>query len=415
VGYLDEVALEQRYLMHTYGRKPVEFVRGEGMRLFDDAGGSYLDFIAGVGSVGLGHAHPAVTAAIREQAGRLLQVGNYYYVEHRGEVAGEISRLLSTGGADRTVPGADDAPWRTFFANSGAEANEGAIKLARCHGNRHLGGAATVVTALHSFHGRTLATLFATGQPAKQEAFLPAVAGFDYVPLNDVQALRTRLDAGRATAGPQGVCAVLLECIQGEGGVNPCTPEYLAAARELTEERGMLLIIDEVQTGFYRTGRPFAFQHHGVVPDIVTMAKALGNGVPIGAFSARDPLASELGPGDHGSTFGGNALSCAAAYATLMTMRGIDMAGHVEEVGAFLGAGLARLPHVTEVRGRGLMLAAELDGAHAVAVVDEGLHHGLVLNCVSANVLRFLPPLICGIPEAEELLGKLEKILEGID
>lgn len=392
--------------MHTYGRKPVEFVKGRGMHLYDDDGREYLDFIAGIGAVSMGHCHPAVTEAIQQQAAKLPHVGNYYYVENRGELAKAISELLSQNAADAL--GGSDENWWTFFANSGAEANEGAIKLARAHGNSHLDGATSIITAKHSFHGRTLATLFATGQPAKQEAFLPAVPGFSYVPLNDVDALVEAMDHP-ADGRP---CAVMLECIQGEGGVNPCTTEYLQAVRELTMERGMLLIIDEVQTGFYRTGKPFAFQHAGIVPDIVTIAKGMGNGVPIGGFCARASLAAELKPGDHGTTYGGNALVCAASRAVLQAFKDQDIATNVEKVGAHLRAGLATLPHVKEVRGLGLMLAAQLDAPLATQVVDNGLEQGLVLNCVSADVLRFLPPLICTEEDVDVLIAKLQTILK---
>lgn len=406
-GYEKEFALEDDYLMRTYGRKPVEFVRGEGMNLYDDEGNEYLDFIGGIGAVPLGHAHPAVTAALQAQAGKLIQVSNYYYVENRGEVARELSRLLGTG--CEGFLGASDERWRTFFANSGAEANEGAIKLARCYGNACLGGHTAIVTASRSFHGRTLATLFATGQPSKQAAFLPEVPGFIHTPLNDVRALEEVLDS--SVSG--GVCAVMLECIQGEGGVNPCTVEFLQAARQMTLDRGMLLIIDEIQTGFFRTGKPFSYQCFGIVPDIVTVAKGLGNGVPIGGFCAKDSLAACFKPGDHGSTFGGNALVCAVARAVLSTLDGIDAGGNACAVGGYLASKLAELPHVTEVRGKGLMLAAQTDADIAPAVVDEGLRQGLVLNCVSSCVLRFLPPLICSTREVDILIERLGVILEG--
>lgn len=406
-GYEAEFALEDSYLMRTYGRKPVEFVCGKGMYLYDDEGKDYLDFIGGIGAVPLGHGHPAVTAALQTQAEKLLQVGNYYYVENRGEVAQALSRLLSSG--CEGFLGATGEQWRTFFANSGAEANEGAIKLARSYGNTCLGGHTTIVTANRSFHGRTLATLFATGQPSKQAAFIPEVPGFIHTPLNDTDALEAVLDA--PTSG--GVCAVMLECIQGESGVNPCSAEFLQAARQMTLDRGMLLIIDEIQTGFFRTGKPFSYQCFGIVPDIVTVAKGLGNGVPIGGFCARDPLAACFKPGDHGSTFGGNALVCAAARAVLSALEEFDAGENARVVGEYLAAGLANLPHVIEVRGRGLMLAAQLDADIAVAVVDEGLRRGLVLNCVSSCVLRFLPPLICSERDVDVLIERLGIILEG--
>ena len=294
-----------------------------------------------------------------------------------------------------------------FFANSGAEANEGAIKLARCYANKRGTGATTVVTAKRSFHGRTLATLFATGQAAKQEPFVPEVEGFVHVPLNDIAALED------AIAHPAGapVGAVMLECIQGEGGVYPCTPEYLRAVRKLTLDKGVLLIIDEVQTGIFRTGKPFAFQNLGIVPDVVSIAKGLGGGVPIGAFCAPDTLAGYLEVGEHGTTFGGNALVCAVSRAVLATMEEEGIEQHVREVGQYMAKGLAGLPHVVEVRGMGLMLAAQLDSDIAGDVVTRGLEEGLVLNQVSKDILRFLPPLVCGIQEVDILIQKLEQIL----
>ncbi|NTU90164.1 MAG: aminotransferase class III-fold pyridoxal phosphate-dependent enzyme, partial [Actinobacteria bacterium] len=307
--------LDKTYVMQTYGRKLIEFVRGSGMRLYDSNGAEYLDFLSGIGAVSMGHCHPAVTAALVEQAQKLLHVSNYFYVENRGELAREISYLLERNDADAL--GNTGSTWRTFFANSGAEANEGAIKLARRWGNEHKGGATSIVTAKRSFHGRTLAALFATGQENKQEAFLPPVSGFAHVPLNDIDALEEELR--NPTEGD--VVALMLECVQGEGGVWPCTEEYMQAARALTLEMGMLLIIDEVQTGFYRTGKPFAFQHFGIVPDVVSIAKGMGNGAPIAGVCATDEIAMAFRPGDHGSTFGGGPLVCAASLATLRAFR----------------------------------------------------------------------------------------------
>ena len=400
------MALEDSYVMHTYGRKQVEFVRGEGCRLWDSAGKEYLDCLAGIGSVSLGHAHPALVGALQEQAAKLVQVGNYYYIEHRAELAEHISDMLCRNAADAL--GNTGESWRTFFANSGAEANEGAIKLARAYANKRGTGAYTVLAARRSFHGRTLATLFATGQAAKQEPFVPAVEGFVHVPLNDIDALK------EAVANPSGapVGAVMLECVQGEGGVYPCDREYLRAVREFTLENDILLILDEVQTGIFRTGMPFAFQNFDIVPDIVSIAKGMGGGVPIGAFCARESIASFLEPGEHGSTFGGNPLVCAASLAVLETMDEIDIGAHVREVGAYLAQRLETLPHVKEVRGMGLMLAAELDGAYAGTVVAEGLEQGLVLNQVSAETLRYLMPLICEKDDIDLLISRLTGILE---
>jgi acetylornithine aminotransferase len=416
-------ALEAQYLMETYKRKPVEFVRGEGIRLYDDAGTEYLDFVAGVGAVSAGHANERVVRAIQEQASRLLHVSNYYYVEGRGELAQKISGLLNAGvtsdAASSPVASSPAAgspaatPWRTFFANSGTEAVEGAIKIARKYGAQHLEGADTVITARRSFHGRTLAALAATGQPSKQDLFKPLPHGFVHVDLNDVHALKTMLHQG---VGGRSICAVLLECVQGEGGVYPCTQDYLHAARELTAERGILLILDEVQTGFYRTGTwPFAFQHYGITPDVVALAKGLGAGMPIGAVAARGVAAEVFGPGDHGSTFGGSPLAVAAANATLDELAATGAGQHVAEVGAYLQERLKGLPLVDEVRGRGLMVAAELSAPVAEAVVANGLAAGLVLNNIGHHILRFLPPLVCTRADVDVLIERLEKILGQLD
>lgn len=400
-----EKRLERDYLMTTYARKDVEFIRGSGMHLFDDRGRKYTDFLSGVGVVCLGHCHPKVTKVLQEQVATLVQSSNYYYAANRGEVAQMLSKLLEASGDDAI--GQTGETWRTFFCNSGAEANEGAIKLARHYGNDRLDGATGIVCANRSFHGRTLATVFATGQPSKQEAFLPKVPGFVHVPVNDVDALEAALDSG-------GIAALLLEPIIGEGGVIPLDDPYLKAAREMTLARGQLLMLDEVQTGIYRTGTPFAFQQHGIVPDVVTMAKGLGGGVPIGAFAAREQVAEVFKSGEHGSTFGGNPLAMASALAVLHVLEEEGIADNVREVGDYLGGKLAGLSHVVESRGCGLMRAAELDVPSAAEVVESGLDHGLVLNYVSQTVLRFLPPLICTFDDVDILIDGLGEILGGI-
>jgi acetylornithine/N-succinyldiaminopimelate aminotransferase len=300
VGALFEAtaALDAEFHMPTYARKPVMFVRGEGMRLYDDDGAEYLDFVSGIGAVNLGHSHAAVVEAVRAQVGRLTHVSNLYYVEHRDELARDIVSLLA--GPDAAVSA------KVFLCNSGAESVEGAIKLARLWGKRRRGeDCFRVVTAERSFHGRTLAALAATGQASKQEAFAPLPEGFSHVPLNDIDAL----DA----AVTRETCAVMLEPIQGEGGVYPCTPEYLRAVRDLCREREVLFVLDEVQTGMYRTGPAFAHQAFGTAPDVMCLAKSLANGLPIGAIVARGEVADTFAPGDHGSTFGGGPVVCAAA------------------------------------------------------------------------------------------------------
>ena len=396
-----ERELDDAFLMRTFGRKPVEFVRGAGCRLYDDDGKEYLDFLAGIGVVSVGHCNPQVTDAIVRQAEKLVHVGNYFYIEHRGELASRICSMLAAGG--------EDERWRVFFANSGAEANEGAIKLARLWGRRHLGGAQGILTARQSFHGRTLATLAATGQAALQEPFEPLPAGFAHIPLNDVDALEAALDADIDGTAP---VAVMLECIQGESGVWPCTEEYLHAARELTAARGMLLLLDEVQTGFGRTGEHFAYQGYGVRPDIVSMAKGIADGVPMGAFAACGQLAELLQPGDHGSTFGGSNIACAAADATTRLMCEPGFLEHVRAVGEHFRARLAGLPFVTDVRGRGLMVGISLEQPVAPQLVGAGLAHGFVLNAPAGDIIRLLPPLVIGEEEVDALVDALPQMYE---
>ena len=400
--------LEDAYLMHTYGRKGVQLVSGKGMTVVDDAGNEYLDFVSGVGAVSLGHCHPALVEALQRQAETLIHVSNYYYIEKRGEVAKLLSELLSAA-----LPEKDEVTWKTFFANTGAEANECAIKLARLHARRvaeeaGVEPARTIVTLKRSFHGRTLATLAATAQPAKQEAFQPLPGGFAYSPINDIEALRSLFDQMKGQ-----ICAVMVEPIQGECGVHPCTPEFLAGVRSLCDENGALLIADEVQCGIFRTGKPFGFQHLGVTPDIVTIAKGVAGGMPTGMCAARADIADTFQPGDHGSTFGGSCLAVAAAHATLTTLAQGGFEDHVEEVGAYLREKLAALPHVIEVRGYGLMVAAELgEGAPAAGdVVAAGLDAGLLLNTTGPTTLRFLPPLVCEKTHIDVLVEKLGAIL----
>ncbi|HEY3317318.1 MAG TPA: aspartate aminotransferase family protein [Coriobacteriia bacterium] len=389
--------LDAAFHMPTYARKPVMFVRGNGMRLYDDSGKEYLDFVSGIGAVNLGHAHPAVAKAVTEQMNKLVQVSNLYYVEHRDELAEVLVGLL---GGKRKV----------FFANSGAEANEGAIKLARKWGKSHRGDERVgIVTAARSFHGRTLATLAATGQPSKQEAFEPLPPGFTHVPLNDLRAMDAAV--GEKT------CAVMLEPIQGEGGVYPCMPGYLAEVQRLCRERDVLLILDEVQTGFFRTGAAFAHQReeYRADPDIVTCAKAMANGLPIGAVVAKAEVAEAFVPGDHGSTFAGGPVLCAAALATIGALIGEDLGGNAERAGEYLKTQLnamaADTQQIDEIRGSGLMLAAQFGEPRAQEVAAAALDKGLVLNAIGPHILRFLPPLVCGKAEVDALLDALHAIL----
>jgi acetylornithine/N-succinyldiaminopimelate aminotransferase len=375
-------------LMPTYGPPQVMFVRGQGTMLWDREGNGYLDFLAGLAVVGLGHANPEVADAIAEQANTLVHVSNLFGSEPGWEVARTLDRLLGGGG-------------QVFFSNSGAEANECALKLARKWAGR---GRHVVVSAWGSFHGRTLATLHATGQPQKHEAFQPLPEGFRHVPFDDIDELTRAIDPT--------VAAVLLEPVQGEGGVNPASAEYLQAVRTLCDERNILLILDEVQTGLCRTGSWFAHQQMGIVPDVVTMAKALGNGMPIGACWARRDVASAFVPGDHATTYGGQPLAASAAKAVLRIMERDDLAARAANAGAYLHRELADLPRVAEVRGMGLLLAAELDeGVDARVVQAQALANGLVVNAVSPTALRFAPPLTVSGEEMDEALAILRKVL----
>jgi predicted acetylornithine/succinylornithine family transaminase len=376
--------------MNTYPPPPVTFVRGEGTLLFDDAGNRYLDFLAGLAVVSLGHAHPAVSKALCEQSRTLLHVSNLFATQPQQEVATTIDRLLGGGG-------------RVFFANSGAEANECAIKLARKWGGYGKHG---VVSAYGSFHGRTMLTLAATGQPAKHEPFQPMPEGFRHVAWLDIAALESAIDPS--------VAAVLLEPVQGEGGVNPATTEYFHAVRALCDERGLLFMVDEVQTGLGRTGRWFGFEHFDVRPDVVTMAKALGNGMPIGACWARDEVAEAFVPGDHATTFGGQPLAAAAARAVLQVMEDEDVPTRARERGAYLTKSLEALPGVTGVRGLGLLLGAALEQPIAKDVAAAALAAGLVINAVNESTLRFAPPLLVSTEEIDEAVGILEAVLEAV-
>ena len=405
------VEADQTYLMHTYGRLPVEFVSGHDATLVDSTGKEYLDLLGGIGCASVGHANPAVAAAVKEQLKKVWQVGNYFYVENRNEVAEGLSQLLSAmtdeGGH---VVGSTGNTWRTFFANSGAEANEGAIKLARRYGERVLGGASGIVTARKSFHGRTLATLAATGQDKFHASFQPLPAGFDAVPLNDIDALRVALETPSEATGA--VCAVMLECVQGEGGVWVADYDYLRDVRDLCTEKNVLLMIDEVQTGFFRCGSPFAYQRSEIEPDVVSMAKGIADGFPMGAVAARAEVADLLGAGDHGSTFGGNALACAAARATLQEMARRDLGEHVLSVGRHLRHRLTAMPHVVEVRGHGLMRGVQLDVPIAVELVDAGLEAGLVLNHIGDSIIRFLPPLVITRAEVNSACDRFQELVE---
>ena len=374
--------------MPVFGAPQVMFVRGEGTQLWDSNGKRYLDFLSGISVTSLGHSHPVVADAIAEQAHTLLHVSNFFANPVATRAAVLVDELLGGGG-------------QVFFCNSGAEANEAGIKLARKFGGR---GRYKVVSMLGSFHGRTLAALAATGQPAKHEPFQPMPEGFIHVPFGDLAALSGAVDGS--------VAAVLVECVQGEGGVIPATVEWLRAVRQLCTERGALMMIDEVQTGFARTGDWFAFQHAGISPDVVMLAKAMGNGVPVGALWARRDVASVFAPGDHGSTYSGTALATAAVCAVIGVMREIDAPRLAREKGEYLTTQLRTIAKVRDVRGRGLLLGVELgDGADAKAVQIELLARGLVTNAVTATALRLAPPITVSTDEMNEALGVLRGVL----
>ena len=386
----------EKYVMTTYERLPIAFVRGEGVRLWDTEGREYLDLVSGLGVAILGHCHPRVTSAIDRQAGLLLHTTNLYYIEPQAELAELLVKNSFEG--------------KCFFANSGAEANEGAIKLARKH--HHLQGThrTKVVCVEGSFHGRTLATMSATGQPSKWGPFEPVVPGFVHVPLNDVGALEKEIDEDTA--------AVMLEPVQGESGVRPASDGFMKAARSACDATGALLIVDEVQSGLGRTGDLFACEHSGVRPDIMTLAKGLANGIPAACFIAAGALGDVFVPGDHGSTFGGGFIACSAALETVRVLLEEDLKANAERIGRVLfehlEAMVDRIPAVKEVRGRGLMLAVELEGKKARKVVLDCLEHGVLTNDVTPSAVRILPPLIIKEEEALEGLQVLEGVLSGL-
>lgn len=382
------------HVMQTYGRFPIVFVRGEGCYLLDETGRRYLDFVAGIATCALGHAHPVLTEAIAEQARNLLHVSNLYYTPQQGELARWLTRHSV---ADRV-----------FFCNSGAEANEAAIKLARKYGRTVLGIAEPqIITAHQSFHGRTMATVTATGQPKYQKHFKPLVPGFDYVPYNDFEALQAKITDGTS--------ALLLEPIQGEGGVTPGEIEYFQKVRQLCDEQHILLILDEVQTGMGRTGKLWAYEHLGIQPDAFTIAKALGGGVPIGAFLVREQYAL-FEPGDHASTFGGNPFACAAALAVCHTLENEQLIANAAERGAQLATGLERLATrhpqlIRTVRGRGLMQGLVLHEPRSLEIVKLAMEQNLLLVGAGADVVRLVPPLIVSAMEIDEALAIIEGVL----
>lgn len=367
------MALDSEYVMHTYGRLPVVFVRGKGCFVYDDQGREYLDLVAGIAVNGLGHCPEVVTDAICRQACTLMHTSNLYYTVPQPTLAKLLVELSGLA--------------KAFFCNSGAEANEAAIKLVRKAGKLSGGpDKIEIVSAEKSFHGRTMAAVTATGQPKYRDSFTPLVPGHKYVPYNDVEALR-------ATVGPN-TCAVMMEPVQGESGVHPATREYMQAARELCDKHDALLILDEVQTGLGRTGRMFGFEHYGIKPDVMTLAKTLGGGFPIGACLAGPKCADVFQPGDHASTFGGNPLASAAAVAAVTEIKEGGWIENANRVGAYLREKTGALPGVKEVRGLGLMVAVEFDGPVAKGIAQKSMERGLIVNPIGDNIIRMVPPLI---------------------
>jgi len=387
--------LEKKYYMQTFERQPLTIVKGKGPYVWNDEGRQYLDFVGGWAVTTLGHCHPAVTEALTEQANLLIQTSNQFYTVPQLQLA---QLLVENSCLDRV-----------FFGNSGAEANEGAVKLARRYGQLNLKGAYEVISTFSSFHGRTLAMVAATGQPKFQQSYPPLPTGFVNVAFNDVEAIKA--------ATTERTCAVMLEPIQGEGGVNLPDEGYLPAIREWCDRKGILLILDEIQTGIARTGTLFAYEQYGVEPDIMTLAKGLASGVAIGAILAKEK-ASVFVPGEHGSTFGGNPLACAAGYATVRFVIDNNIAGRVKEVGQYLVGKLEKMkpkfPAITDIRGRGLLVALEFNSDIAPALVTACLERGLLVNKLKPNALRFMPPLIIGKKEVDEALAILDKALVSI-
>ena len=391
-------AAEARVLVPTYDRNPVCFERGEGVHLIDEHGARYLDMLSGIGVNALGYGHPAIEEAIREQSRKLIHISNLYF--HRGQAA-LAERLVKLTGLDRV-----------FFANTGTEAWEGALKFARAHAGRLRDEGKAIGTKFlaveQSFHGRTFGSVATTHKKKYREPFEPVMPGVEFVRFNDVSDLRTKFS--------DEVCAVLVESIQGEGGIRPLSAEFAHAARELTRTPGALLVVDEIQVGMGRTGRWFGYQHLGIVPDMTTIAKPLAGGIPLGAIVCTDEVARAIHPGMHGTTFGGGPLACAVAIAVIDAIEREGLLTHATEVGGYFQDRLRGLqkrhPSIVEVRGMGLMVAAELDSAElGKQVVQRMLERRILINCTSETVLRFLPPLVVTKAHVDEVVEALDAIL----
>ncbi|TAK26180.1 MAG: acetylornithine transaminase [Chloroflexota bacterium] len=387
--------LERKYYMRTFNRLPVVLTRGQGARVWDDSGKSYLDFVAGIAVNALGHAHPDLVRTISDQAAKLIHVSNLYYSTPQLELAELL--ILNTCGD------------RVFYVNSGAEANETAIKLARKYGKMNLNGAFGIITVTGSFHGRTMATIAATGQEKFQKPFTPMLDGFITIPFNDLAAMRAAVDSN--------TCAVLLEVVQGESGVHIATNEYIAGIRALCDEKGILFMLDEVQTGIGRTGTFMGYEPYGVTPDVFTLAKALGGGVPIGACVATEK-ASVFAPSDHGSTFGGNPLACAAGVTTVRVILRDRLHENARNMGAHFVDRLrdlqTRVGRITEIRGRGLMVAFDLDADVAPQITQQALSRGLILNATGSRTVRMVPPLIINRGDVDEAMAIIEASIAAV-
>jgi predicted acetylornithine/succinylornithine family transaminase len=389
---LEIAALTDKYVARTYARIPIALVKGKGTRVWDADGKEYLDFLAGIAVNNLGHCHPAILRAIREQSKKLLHVSNLYHILPQSELARELCHHSFAE--------------RVFFCNSGAEANEAAIKLVRRYGLEKLGGRYEILSTHNSFHGRTLATLTATGQEKIRAGYDPLPSGFRQVPYNNLAAIEEAIDEKKTAA-------VLVEPIQAEGGVNVPDEAYMRGLRELCDQRSLLLIFDEVQTGMGRTGTLFGYEHFAIKPDIMTLAKALGGGLPLGAMLAREEIATSFGPGSHASTFGGNPVACSAGLVVMRTL----LSGVLEnclQMGNYFVRGLEalqkRFSFIREVRGKGLMIGMELE-IEGSKIADSCMHEGLLLNCTAYKVLRFVPPLTIKKNEIDRGLDILEKVL----
>lgn len=386
------IAQDEQHYVPVFARYPIVLSHGEGPYVYDTEGKKYLDFLAGIAVNVLGHAHPKLVAAIAEQAGKIIHCSNLYYTEQQASLAAALTKLA---GMDKV-----------FFANSGAEANEGAIKLARKYGKTLHEDRVEIITAENSFHGRTYATLTATAQPKYQKGYEPLPGGFRYVPFNDLEALKNIIS--------EKTCAVMLEPIQGEGGINIPDARYLQAVRQLCDDNGALLIFDEIQTGMGRTGNLFAYQTFDVKPDIVTVAKGLGGGVPVGAFLAAGKVADVFHAGDHGSTFGGNPLACAAANAVLAVIAEENLGANAAAMGEYMMAELRKLQSkysqlILDVRGKGLMIGAQISRPGR-EIVNRCLEEGFIINCTAGEVLRFVPPLNINKNHIDELIANLDKV-----